>query len=226
MPLRLVVTGASGGIGRALVKLAKSRGDYVVGISRRTSDADVHYSCDVLDFRCLREAAEEVGRVDGVALLHGHGDAKLWVKGVGELDARDFLDVFNVDVVGSFNVVKAFLPGLMPSSSIVLVSSTPGLIGDVYGIPYAAAKGALVALTRSLAKALAPVRVNAVAFGPIETGWTGWVSPRELAAFRDRTVLRRLGAPEEAAEAVYWLLSPASSYVTGHVLVVDGGESL
>ena len=47
MPLRLVITGASGGIGRALVRLAKSRGDYVVGISRRPSDADLHYSCDV-----------------------------------------------------------------------------------------------------------------------------------------------------------------------------------
>ena len=99
-------------------------------------------------------------------------------------------------------------------------------MGDVYGIPYAAAKGALVALTRSLAKALAPVRVNAVAFGPIETGWTGWISPQELAAFRERTILKRLGTPKEAAEAIYWLLSPASSYVTGHVLVVDGGESL
>jgi len=224
--MRIVVTGVSGGIGKALVRLARSRGDYVVGISRKCSDADVHYSCDVLDSQCLKKAAEEVGRVDGVALLHGHGNPKLWARSVEELEAQDFLEVFNVDVVGSFNVVKAFLPSLTPSSSIVFVSSTPGLIGDIYGIPYAAAKGALIALTRSLAKALAPVRVNAVAFGPIETGWTAWVSPQELAAFRDRTVLKRLGTPEEAAEAVYWLLSPASSYVTGHVLVVDGGESL
>ncbi len=224
--MRIVVTGVSGGIGKALVRLARSRGDYVVGISRRRSDADVHYSCDVLDLQCLRNVAKEVGVVDGVALLHGHGNPKLWARSVEELEAQDFLEVFNVDVVGSFNVVKAFLPSLTPSSSIVFVTSTPGLIGDVYGIPYATAKGALVALTRSLAKALAPVRVNAVAFGPIETGWTAWVSPQELATFRDRTVLRRLGTPEEAAEAVYWLLSPASSYVTGHVLVVDGGESL
>jgi 3-oxoacyl-[acyl-carrier protein] reductase len=226
MPLKIVVTGASGGIGSALVKLAKSRGDFVVGISRKRSEADVHYDCDVLDLQCLRQAAREVGRLDGIALLHGHGDPKLWTRRVEKLDADEFFHVFRVDVVGSFNVVKAFLPNLSPGSSVVFVSSTPGLIGDVYGIPYAAAKGALIALARSLAKALAPVRVNIVAFGPIETGWVNWISPQELATFRERTILRRLGTPKEAAEAIYWLLSPASSYVTGHVLVVDGGESL
>lgn len=224
--MKVVVTGASGGIGRALVRLAKSRGDTVIGISRSPSEADVHFDCDVLDYGCLTRASGEVGQIDGLAVLHGHGDEKLWVKPVAELDARDFLDVFSVDVVGAFNVVKAFLPRLSAGSSVVLVSSTPGLIGDRYGIPYAAAKGAVVALARSLAKALAPIRVNAVAFGPIQTRWTQWISDEELAAFRDRTLLKRLGSPEEAAEAIYWLLSPASSYVTGHVLVVDGGESL
>ncbi|MGC8994088.1 MAG: SDR family NAD(P)-dependent oxidoreductase [Pyrobaculum sp.] len=224
--MRLVVTGASGGIGAALVRIAKSRGDFTVGISRRPSEADVHHNCDVLDLDCLRKAAAEVGRVDGLALLHGHGDPGLWVKPISELDGDDFLDVFRVDVVGSFNVVKAFLPALSRDASVVFVSSTPGLVGDSYGIPYAAAKGALAALARSLAKALAPVRVNAVAFGPIATRWTTWISGEELEGFRGRTLLKRLGSPEEAAEAVYWLLSPASSYVTGHVLIVDGGESL
>ncbi|ACB39601.1 SDR family NAD(P)-dependent oxidoreductase [Pyrobaculum neutrophilum] len=224
--MRIVVTGASGGIGGTLVRLAKSRGDYVVGISRERSDADVHYRCDVLDVACLRGVAEEVGRVDGLALAHGHGEEGLWKRDVASLSAEDLLDVFRVDVVGSFNAVKAFLPALGPSASVVLVASTPGIVGDRYGIPYAVAKGALIALARSLAKALAPIRVNAVALGPIETRWTSWVTPEELDEFRSRTVLRRLGRPEEAAEAIYWLLSPASSYVTGHVLVVDGGESL
>jgi Dehydrogenases with different specificities (related to short-chain alcohol dehydrogenases) len=224
--MKIIVTGASGGIGDALVELAKSRGDYVVGISRRRSRADMHYNCSVLDVQCLQKAAEEVGKVDGIALLHGHGDPKLWTKLPAELEPGDFLEVFAVDVVGSFNVVKAFLPNLSQSSSVVFVSSTPGLIGDVYGMPYATAKGALIALARSLAKALAPVRVNVVAYGPIETRWTEWLSPEELAAFKERTLFKRLGTPKEAAEAVYWLLSPASSYVTGQVLVVDGGESL
>ncbi|MFN7105661.1 MAG: SDR family NAD(P)-dependent oxidoreductase, partial [Pyrobaculum sp.] len=134
--------------------------------------------------------------------------------------------VYRVDVVGSFNVVKAFLQNLTPHGSIVFTASTPALVGDTYGIPYAAAKGALIALTRSVAKALAPIRVNAVAFGPVATRWVGWISESELEVFKERTVLKRLATPREAAEAIYWLLSPASSYVTGHVLVVDGGESL
>ncbi|MFP3266251.1 MAG: SDR family oxidoreductase [Thermoproteus sp.] len=224
--MRVVVTGASGGIGSALVDLARSRGDYVVGISRRRSNADAQYGCDVLDLPCLEAAAREVGAVDGIALVHGHGDAAAWNKGVEDLEARDFLKPFETDVVGSFNVVKAFLRNLGPGSSIVLVSSTPAMVGDRYGIPYAAAKGALIALTRSLAKALSPIRVNAVALGPIATRWTTWISERELEGFRERTLLKRLGSPREAAEAIYWLLSPASSYVTGAVLVVDGGESL
>ncbi|AAL63585.1 3-oxoacyl-(acyl carrier protein) reductase [Pyrobaculum aerophilum str. IM2] len=224
--MRIVVTGASGGIGRALIRVAKRRGDFTIGISRSPSEADVHYQCDVLDLRCLERAAGEVGPVDGLALVHGHGDQRLWVKPLSELSGDDFIDVFKVDVIGSFNVVKAFLPSLTPGASVVLVSSTPGLIGDVYGIPYSVAKGAVAALARSLAKVLAPVRVNAVAFGPIATRWTGWISEEEVRGFGERTVLKRLGTPEEAAEAIYWLLSPASSYVTGHVLVVDGGESL
>ncbi|MFN3803950.1 MAG: SDR family NAD(P)-dependent oxidoreductase [Pyrobaculum sp.] len=224
--MRILVTGASGGIGGALVEIAKSRGNHTVGISRTVSKTHLHYKCDVLDLPCLKAAAREVGGIDGIALLHGHGDGGLWNRKIEELEERDFLEVFRVDVVGSFNVVKAFLHNLTPRASIVLTASTPALIGDTYGIPYAAAKGALMALARSMAKALAPIRVNAVAFGPVATRWVEWISEGELEAFRERTVLKRLATPREAAEAIYWLLSPASSYVTGHVLVVDGGESL
>jgi len=224
--MRILVTGASGGIGSALVQLAKSRGDYVVGISRTPSAAHASYQCDVLDVSCLSRVAAEVGQLDGIAVLHGHGDAALWNKGIEELTADDFVEVYKVDVAGAFNVVKAFRNNLKPTSSLVFVSSTPGLVGDVYGLPYAAAKGAIVALVKSLAKILAPVKVNAVAFGPIETRWMQWITAEEVEEFKNRTLLRRMGTPAEAAEAIYWLLSPASSYITGQVIVVDGGETL
>lgn len=222
--MRILVTGASGGIGSALVELARRRGDYVIGVSRKPSRADLHINCDASDFQCLRDKIP--GGIDGIALLHGHGDARLWNAGLEELEGRDFLEVYAVDVVGSFNVIKAALPRMNRGGSIVLTASTPGLVGDRYGLPYSAAKGAIVALTKSLARVLAPIRVNAVAFGPVETGWTKWISQAEAESFRRRTLLKRLASPQEAAEAIYWLLSPHSSYVTGQVLVVDGGESL
>lgn len=226
--MRLLVSGASGGLGSALAALARERGDQVIAVSRTapTAPVDAHVPCDVRDYRCLAEGLRPHGPIDGVAALHGHGDPALWKKPVAELTADDLLEPFTVDVVGSLNLVKAALPHLAPNASIVLASSTPALVGDTYGIPYAVAKAGLIALARSLAKALAPIRVNAVAFGPMETRWTRWITKEELEAYRGRTVLRRLGSPREAAEAVYWLLSPASGYVTGHVLVVDGGESL
>ncbi|MEZ0318715.1 MAG: SDR family oxidoreductase [Pyrobaculum sp.] len=99
-----------------------------------------------------------------------------------------FLEVFKVDVVGSFNVVKAFRR--VEGASVVFVSSTPGLHGDVYGVPYAAARGAVVALAKSLARILAPVRVNVVAFGPIETRWVQWINNEEAAQFVERKTLR------------------------------------
>ncbi len=224
--MKIVITGASGGIGSALVNLARERGDYVIGISRSGKNADVNYNCDVLDVQCLAEVAEEVGDVDGLALLHGHGSGELWNKKIDALSGDDFLEVFKIDVVGSFNVVKAFAPNLKTNSSVVFATSTPAIVGDVYGVPYAVAKGALISLTRSLAKILSPIRVNSVAFGPVETKWVEWIDEVELSRFRERTLLKRLATPREAAEAIYWLLSPSSSYVTGQLLIVDGGESL
>ncbi len=229
----VLVTGASGGIGTALIRRLAEEGHRVIAISRGGFEmgdvvsirADVTREGDVL--RAMDEIRRSTGGLDAVACLAGHGDPNVWRKGLGELSPMDFLDVFNVDVVGTFMVVKHALDLMRPGSSIVLVSSSAALMGDTWGIPYAIAKGGIISLGMSLAKALAPkIRVNVVAFGPILTRWVGWMGNEELACIRERTLLGRLGNPDEAADAIYFLLSPRSSYITGQVLVVDGGETV
>ncbi len=229
----VLVTGASGGIGTALVEKLVREGHRVVAMSRGGLEmegvisvrADVTREEEVS--RAMGEVMRTLGGLDAVACLAGHGDPNIWRKGLEELAPIDLLDVFRVDVVGTFTIVKHALGLMRPGSSIVLVSSSAALMGDTWGVPYAIAKGGIISLGMSLAKALAPkIRVNVVAFGPILTRWVGWMGEGELACIRGRTLLGRLGDPEEAAEAIYFLLSPRSSYITGHVLVVDGGETI
>jgi 3-oxoacyl-[acyl-carrier protein] reductase len=111
------------------------------------------------------------------------------------------------------------------SPSIVAVSSTPALVGDVQGIPYLVAKAAVLALARSLSYLLAPhIRVNVVALGSIETRWLEWLRDEEILEIIEAIPLRRIGKPEEAAKAIAFLLSDEASYIIGQTLIVDGGE--
>jgi 3-oxoacyl-[acyl-carrier protein] reductase len=108
---------------------------------------------------------------------------------------------------------------------MVFVGSVVGLVGNVGQANYAAAKAGMVALTKTLAQEAAPwgIRVNLVAPGLIETPMTASLPEKVREAYLSRIPLGRPGKPEEVAEAILFLLSPQSSYITGHVLCVDGG---
>ncbi|HPJ72714.1 MAG TPA: SDR family oxidoreductase, partial [bacterium] len=126
-----------------------------------------------------------------------------------------------------FNVCRAVARPMMKQRSgvIVNIASIVGLMGNAGQANYSASKGGVVALTKSLAREMAPrsVRVNAVAPGFIETAMTDKI-PQEI---REKMVagipLGRMGVPGDVASAVVFLASPAAAYITGHVLVVDGG---
>jgi 3-oxoacyl-[acyl-carrier protein] reductase len=123
--------------------------------------------------------------------------------------------------------MKVAIPYLLEDKggNIVNVASTAGLRGQAYAAHYAASKAGLIGLTKSVAKELASrnIRVNAVAPGFIETDMTAGLTPQAREALSGQIALGRLGTPEDVAGAVAFLASDAASYITGQVIVVDGG---
>ena len=134
---------------------------------------------------------------------------------------------FAVNVDGAFHTIQAVLPHMLREHAgcIVNVSSIWGLRGASCEVTYSATKGALIALTRSLASELAPtgIRVNCVAPGVIKTDMLDALPPEVLPQLAQETPLGRLGTPEDIAAAVSFLADEKASFITGQVLTCDGG---
>ena len=135
--------------------------------------------------------------------------------------------VLEVDLTAAFLLIQAFARPMMKAREgrIVNIASVIGIIGNAGQANYAAAKGGLISLTKSAAKELASrgVTVNAVAPGFIETAMTAGLSQEIQLKYRTMIPLDRFGSPEDVAQAVLFLCSPSSSYITGQVINVDGG---
>lgn len=244
-----VVTGAASpdGIGRANVDLALRHGARVVlldvsdGLAEAVEAVSAaHSRAPVLGVRCdiasrdacaaaARTIAETFDRVD--AVIHCAGLIRSGhYEGIGE---QDFDDVVAVNLRGTFNIARAFAPGMVGrnAGSIVNVSSVAaqrggGLVG---GSHYAASKGGVLSLTKALARELGPagVRVNAVCPSLIETEFVTRAVPKDR--IRDLTAsipLGRPGRPSEVAAACLFLASDLSSYITGATLDVNGGSHI
>lgn len=236
-----IVTGASRGIGRAIALALSEAGakvvvNYqhnsigaaeVVGLINGRGGAALAYGTDVCvpgDVRALVETVlERWGRVDILVNNAGVTRDAPFVR----MRDEQWNAVLEIDLTSAFVCVQAVLPAMARRSygRIVNVSSLAGLTGNVGQVNYAAAKAGLLALTKNLARELAPqgITVNAVAPGYIETDMIGDVSERQLQWALNAIPLRRFGSPEEVASAVRFLSLPEASYITGHTLVVDGG---
>jgi 3-oxoacyl-[acyl-carrier protein] reductase len=245
-----IVTGASSGIGAAVaVELARRGVDVLVNYVQNRAGAEaVAADCraqgvragiaqgDVAvdaDCRALAAAAlADFGRID--YLVNNAGVSKFVAHAnLDGLDAVDFGRIFSVNVTGAFQMVRAVLPALQASGrgAVVNVASIAGTCGIGSSVAYAASKAALLSLTVTLARALAPaVRVNAVAPGFVDTPWhvAGMGAERyrkALAHVAEGTPLKAVTQPADVAGPIVWLLEGAG-HVTGEALHVDAGLHL
>jgi NAD(P)-dependent dehydrogenase (short-subunit alcohol dehydrogenase family) len=227
----VLVTGAAGGIGRAIVERLDAAGYDVVG-------ADLAPAVDELAWTGERvrgvraDITSDEGRAAILDALGGPVFGLVNCAGITrdallpKLPDDDLRLVLDINAVAGARLCEALENRLVEGGGIVNISSRAAY-GNPGQVNYSASKGALIGLTRALARRLAPrVRVNAVAPGFIATEMTA-AMPDDV---RDKLVARvpagRMGEPEEIAAAVVWLLGPESGYVTGQTLVVCGGRSI
>jgi len=235
-----LVTGSTSGIGLGIAKALARQGANIVlngfgdsegpkaevaalGVKVGYHAADMSKPADIEAM--MHYAAETFGRVD--VLVNNAGI--LLREGIDTPDAhRKIRRVFDVNVMGGFNVLHAFLPALRQTRGCVInIASGAAFIAQAGCIGYSGSKGAVKMLTQSMAVDLAPdgIRVNAIAPGVIDTAMTDATraDPQRLQGFLRRTPLGRVGRPEEIAEPALFLASAMASYITGVTLPVDGG---
>lgn len=241
---RVLITGASRGIGRAIALACAQAGADVIATEHPSLNcddtlADVGsagrqawaYPLDVTDADACRALAAQVeAEVGGVDVLVNNAGV-LIREGLDSPRAHESLHkVMDVNLFGVFNVIHAFLPALRHSRGcIVNIASGAALHGQPNAVGYSASKGAVKLLTQSMAADLGKdgIRVNAVAPGVIVTPMTEATraNPERLERFMGRIPSGRLGQPEEIAGPVVFLASSLASYVNGTMLSADGGYS-
>ena len=226
----VVVTGGSRGIGAAIVARYASRGDRVYFLYEKNHEAAQAVArmtgataicCDVAHSEAVAEAFSRIPEVDILVCNAGI----CWYGLMTDMTPAQWDRIFDVNVKGIYNCVKAAMPALLRkhSGSIVTVSSMWGQVGASCEAAYSATKGAVIALTKALAKELGPsgIRVNCVAPGVILTDMCAEVSPETLEALAQEAALERNGTAEDVAQAVQVLAD--AEFVTGQVLGVSGG---
>jgi len=238
-----LITGSATGIGRSTAWQLADRGyQIVVNYSRSEKEAEEtaqgvrDRGAEVLIIKTdVADDADVRTMVDATVARFGSLDVLVNNAGTTHFIAHTDLeavtdqvwnDILNVNLKGLFSCCRAAMPHLKKThGNIVNVASVAGLAGSGSSIPYAASKGAVITLTKSLARAFAPeVRVNAVAPGPVQTRWLAEHQDMVESAMA-LTPMKRPSSPDDIADAIVFL-ADVSTLMTGQVVVIDGGRTM
>ena len=240
----VLVTGAAGGIGQACARMLVEQGHAVAALDLEEGALRAALGADTESLICLAgdvsnpgsctgavaATVERFGGLDALTHFAATHSTLRW----DELDADEWTRVLSVNVTGAFLIAQAAARHMVDRGRGAIVLTASGVIlsggagGNGRGGPaYASSKGAIVALTRSLARSLGPsgIRVNTVSPGNIETPMIAEYSAEAREASMKRAVLGRIGDPEELAAAAIFLISDEASFITGENMSVNGGAS-
>ncbi len=239
-----LVTGGSRGIGEAIVLKLATLGATVIinyigdpteaeAVLKKVTDIGAKgciYHADVTDYdavsNMIKDMIKKHGRLDIIVNNSGITRDNLLMR----MDEQSFDDVIAVNLKGTFNVCKHATRHLLKqrTGSVINISSVVGMNGNAGQVNYAASKAGIIGLTKSMARELASrgIRVNAIAPGFIQSAMTLALSDETKKEIVKQIPLQTLGEPEDVANMVAFLASEDSRYVTGQVLVVDGGMSI
>jgi 3-oxoacyl-[acyl-carrier protein] reductase len=231
-----LVTGGGKGIGRAVCRELSAMGARVV-VNFRSDAASAEETahevggeavrCDVSDGAAVQALVKGVGQVDVLVNNAGAVRDNLLLR----MRQEDWDDIIRTDLTSAFHTTKAVMSGMLRKrwGRIVNMTSIVGITGNPGQANYAAAKAGLIGFTKAIAKEIGSrsITCNAVAPGYVRTELTrGSLNDEIVAELVKRTPLQREGTPEDVAAAVGFLCSPCAGFITGHVLVVDGGLSV
>lgn len=228
--MNVLITGGSRGIGAEAVRRFAAKGHRVRFLYEKNHEAARAVAdetgaeaicCDVADKDAVTAALADFGPVD--ILINNAGIAHYGL--ISQIGKEMWDRVFAVNVHGMYHCIDAVLPEMLQRQSgcIINVTSMWGQTGASCEVCYSAAKGAVIALTKALAKELGPsnIRVNAVAPGVIVTDMCASVSPETMEWLREETPLERHGTPADVVKAMEYLTE--ADFVTGQILAVNGG---